>query len=197
MREHQKPLSLPTGFRQARLSAEPGRAKSRILESLEMKRMQGSIDPVMFATALAAPLLVLPGAARAAEDGGGELNSAAQALAKQYDENYNAKNAAGMAALYAVDGTLVTPGPVVTGREALQKYYQARFDAGASDHHMTVKTVQMRGDVTYGIGEVRVMAPFGPEGKLTQMHGNVVWLYQHESEGWKYRLVTGTLIPSK
>jgi uncharacterized protein (TIGR02246 family) len=149
----------------------------------------------MFAATVAAPLLVMPGPLGAAEEVGGDLHSAAQALAKQYDENYNAKNAAGMAALYATDGSLVTPGSVITGHEALQKYYQARFNAGATDHHMTVKTVQVLGESGYGIGEVHVMAPF--EGKITQMRGNVVWVYEHESEGWKYRLVSGTLAPSR
>lgn len=157
--------------------------------------MRGPTARLMLATAISASLLTIRMTAAATEPAEGNLKAAAQELAHQYDENYNAKNAAGMAALYAADGTLVTPGPVVTGHEALQKYYQARFDAGATDHHMTVKTVQMFGDSGYGVGEVHVKAPF--DGKMTEMRGNVVWLYEHASQGWKYRLVSGSLAPSR
>ena len=45
---------------------------------------------------------------------------AAETLGKGYDDNYNAKNAAGMAALYASDGVLVSPGPVIHGTDNLK-----------------------------------------------------------------------------
>jgi uncharacterized protein (TIGR02246 family) len=125
------------------------------------------------------------------------LRAAAVTLARQYDDNYNAKNASGMAALYANDGALVTSGPVIQGRDKLQQYYQSRFDSGATDHHMTVTAVQARGDGGFGIGEVRVTAPFGPDAKVTSLHGNVVWVYERAAGGWKYRVVIGNLAPSK
>lgn len=132
-----------------------------------------------------------------AEEEEGSLRAAAATLARQYDDNYNAKNASGMAALYADDGALVTSGPVIQGHDKLQQYYQSRFDAGATDHHMTVKAVQAQGDGGFGIGEVRVTAPFGPEAKVTPLHGNVVWVYEREAGGWKYRVVVGNLAPAK
>jgi len=132
-----------------------------------------------------------------AEEEEGSLRAAAATLARQYDDNYNAKNASGMAALYANDGALVTSGPVIQGHDKLQQYYQSRFDAGAADHHMTVKAVQMQGEGGFGIGEVRVTAPFGPDAKVTPLHGNVVWIYERGAEGWKYRLVVGNLSPAK
>lgn len=53
-----------------------------------------------------------------------ELMQAANTLARQYDANYAAKDPAGMAMLYAMDGVLVSPaGPIVRGREALTAYY--------------------------------------------------------------------------
>ena len=132
-----------------------------------------------------------------AEDQEGSLRSAAVTLARQYDDNYNAKNASGMAALYANDGALVTSGPVIQGHDKLQQYYQSRFDSGATDHHMTVNAVQAQGDGGFGIGEVRVTAPFGPDAKVTPLHGNVVWVYERAAEGWKYRVVVGNLAPAK
>jgi ketosteroid isomerase-like protein len=127
----------------------------------------------------------------------GSLRAAAITLARQYDDDYNAKNASGMAALYANDGALVTSGPVIQGHDKLQQYYQGRFDGGATDHHMTVTAVQAQGDGGFGIGEVRVTAPFGPDAKVTPLRGNVVWVYERGAEGWKYRLVVGSLAPAK
>jgi uncharacterized protein (TIGR02246 family) len=132
-----------------------------------------------------------------AEEEEGSLHAAAVTLARQYDDNYNAKNASGMAKLYATDGALVTSGPVIEGHDKLQQYYQGRFDAGATDHHMTVKVVQAQGDGGFGIGEVRVTAPFGPDAKVTPLHGNVVWIYERAAGGWKYRVVIGNLAPAK
>jgi len=132
-----------------------------------------------------------------AEEEEGSLHAAAVTLARQYDDNYNAKNASGMAALYANEGALVTSGPVIQGHDKLQQYYQSRFDAGATDHHMTDKAVQTLGDGGFGIGEVRVTAPFGPDAKVTPLHGNVVWVYERGAGGWKYRVVVGNLAPAK
>ena len=132
-----------------------------------------------------------------AEEEEGSLRAAAATLARQYDDNYNAKNASGMAALYANDGALVTSGPVIQGHDKLQQYYQSRFDGGATDHHMTVKEVQAQGDRGFGIGEVRVTAPFGPDAKVMPLHGNVVWVYERGAGGWKYRVVVGNLTPAR
>src|SRR5277367_5669507 len=53
-----------------------------------------------------------------------ELMQVATTLARQYDAGYAAKDPAGVAALYATDGVLVSPaGPIVRGREALTAYY--------------------------------------------------------------------------
>ena len=60
--------------------------------------------------------------ARAAELTQQELMQAAETLSKGYDDNYNAKNAAGMAALYTSDGVLVSPGPVIHGADNLKSY---------------------------------------------------------------------------
>jgi ketosteroid isomerase-like protein len=62
---------------------------------------------------------------------------------------------------------------------------------------MTVKAVQAQGDAGFGIGEVRVTAPFGPDAKVTPLHGNVVWVYERGADGWKYRVVVGNLAPEK
>jgi uncharacterized protein (TIGR02246 family) len=158
--------------------------------------MRASFTTIALMSAVTVLVLGTPARLKAGEEEG-SLRAAAVTLARQYDDNYNAKSASGMAALYANDGALVTSGPVIQGHDKLQQYYQSRFDAGATDHHMTVTAVQAQGDEGFGIGEVRVTAPFGPDAKVTPLHGNVVWVYERGAGGWKYRVVIGNLAPSK
>jgi uncharacterized protein (TIGR02246 family) len=124
-----------------------------------------------------------------------DLRQAADAIGQQYDQNYNSKNAAGMAALYTNDATFVPPGAVVQGREALEKYYQGRFATGAGGHVTKITEVQPMGDGGYGVGQFAVSVPT-PNGGRRELHGNLVVIYKHESGGWKIRLLTANIIPT-
>ena len=111
-------------------------------------------------------------AARAADMTEQDLLQAAIELGRQYDINYNAKNAAGMAGLYAPDGTFVSPGPVVRGTAALQAYYQSRFDAGAAGHLTKIVEVHLQGEGGYGIGQFTVSVPGSSNGRR-EIRGNL------------------------
>ena len=50
-----------------------------------------------------------------------EAEKAVAAVVATYVEKYNNKDAAGVAALYADDGILVPPGPMVAGRADIEK----------------------------------------------------------------------------
>ena len=85
-----------------------------------------------------------------------ELIQAATSLARQYDENYAAKDPAAMAALYAADGVLVSPrGPVIRGRAELKAYYTKRFASGAKGHAIKVMEVHVQGEGGYGLSQFR------------------------------------------
>jgi len=147
------------------------------------------------AAALVAPVAIGAGmSARAAEVSQQELMQAAETLAKGYDDNYNAKNPAGMAALYANDGILVGPGGVVRGRDALKPYYQTRFDAGAGDHVTKITEVHVQGDGGFGIGTFAVTVPT-PDGGRRDIKGNLATVYQHDADGWHLRLVAASMPP--
>src|ERR1700678_4145832 len=89
-----------------------------------------------------------------------ELMQAATSLAQQYDSNYAARNSAGMAALYASDGVLLSPsGPIVRGRQALTTYYDKRFASGARGHAIKVIEVHVQGDGGYGLTQFSVTVP--------------------------------------
>jgi uncharacterized protein (TIGR02246 family) len=135
--------------------------------------------------------------ARAADVTEAELLQAATTLARQYDEQYNAKDPAGMASLYASDGVLVSPaGPIIRGREALKNYYTKRFASGAKGHAIRVLEVHVQGNGGYGLSEFSVTAPQA-NGELGQVHGSIVSVYQHDPDGWHLRLVIPSIPETK
>ncbi|HVJ53501.1 MAG TPA: nuclear transport factor 2 family protein [Aliidongia sp.] len=118
-----------------------------------------------------------------------ELMQAATELGRQYDAHYAAKDPAGMAALYASDGLLVSPsGPIVRGREALQAYYTKRFASGAHSHAIKVVEVHVKGDGGYGLAQFSVTVPRA-SGGIEEVHGSIVAIYQHDPDGWHMSLV--------
>jgi uncharacterized protein (TIGR02246 family) len=133
--------------------------------------------------------------AHAAEVSQQDLLQAAQALGKGYDDNYNAKNAAGMAALYASDGVLVSPGPVIRGTADLTTYYQSRFDAGAANHATKISEVHVQGDGGFGVGQFSATVPT-PDGGRRELKGNLATIYQHSEDGWHLRLVIASVPPA-
>lgn len=144
----------------------------------------------LFMTLLLAHLVAAVGlTASAADVTETELMQAATALARQYDANYAAKDPAGMAALYATDGVLVSPaGPIIRGREALTAYYTKRFASGAKGHAIKVLEVHVQGNGGYGLAEFSVTAP-KPSGEVRQEQGRIVSVYHHDPDGWHLRLV--------
>jgi uncharacterized protein (TIGR02246 family) len=144
----------------------------------------------LFTTILLVQLVSAVGfPARAAALTEAELMQAATALARQYDANYAAKDPAGMAALYATDGVLVSPaGPIIRGREALTAYYTKRFASGAKGHAIKVLEVHVQGNGGYGLAEFSVTVP-QPNGQLREEHGRIVSVYRDDPDGWHLRLV--------
>ena len=150
-----------------------------------------------FVIALAVQLAGVVGTtARAADVTEAELMNAATGLAQQYDANYGAKNPAGMAALYASDGILISPaGPIIRGREALTAYYTKRFASGAKGHAIKVVEVHIQGNGGYGLSEFSVSTPQA-NGEFHTVYGSIVSIYQHDSDGWHLRLVIPS-VPEK
>jgi uncharacterized protein (TIGR02246 family) len=150
---------------------------------------------ILLAAALVAPVAIVAKIpARAAEVTQQDLMQAAEMLGKGYDDNYNAKNAAGMAALYTSDGVLVSPGPVIRGEDNLKSYYQSRFDAGAGGHVTKIAEVHVQGDGGFGIGQFSAMVPT-PDGGRREIKGNLATVYQHGTDGWHLRLVAASVPP--
>jgi uncharacterized protein (TIGR02246 family) len=147
------------------------------------------------AVALFAVLLGFCGPASAAAVTEAELLQAATELSHQYDTHYAAKDADGMALVYASDGELISPaGPIVRGRAALKDYYVKRFASGARGHAIKVQEVHVTGDGGYGINQFSVTVP-GPGGSFHEEHGTIVAFYRHDPDGWHMALVAPSIPP--
>ena len=124
-----------------------------------------------------------------------ELLQAATELSHQYDTHYAAKDADGMASVYASNGELISPaGPIVRGRAALKEYYIKRFASGAHGHAIKVQEVHVTGDGGYSINQFSVTVP-GPGGTAHEEHGTIVAVYRHDPDGWHMALVAPSVPP--
>lgn len=153
------------------------------------------IIPVLTLAAVLAALLAAAAPVQAAGLSEKELAEAATELAQKYDETYGRRDAAGMAALYAVDGTLVSPaGPLVRGRDKLKSYYEGRFATGARDHATRISEVRVLGEAGYGFGTFSVNVPEAG-GKLRRISGNITDIYTRASDGWHLQAVIPSTLP--
>jgi uncharacterized protein (TIGR02246 family) len=125
-----------------------------------------------------------------------DISDAAAKLAHGYDENYNRRDAAGMAALYATDGVLLSPGgKLIRGRAALEAYYKDRFASGAKDHESNVNEAHAMGDGGYGLGTFAVNVRQS-DGSAKRQTGNIAYIYSHGADGWRLQAVVPSVRPS-
>jgi uncharacterized protein (TIGR02246 family) len=149
----------------------------------------------LIALCLLEPAMLMP--VRADEITDQSLQRVAVDLARQYDANYAAANADGMAHVYAADGILVSPsGKIVRGRANLKTYYVARFAAGAKNHAITVTEVHVQGDGGYGLCKFAVTVR-NHDGTERREEGNLVAVYKHAADGWHLALVIPSALPGK
>jgi len=122
-----------------------------------------------------------------------EAEKAVAALVATYIEKYNNKDAAGVAALYAEDGILVPPGPVVSGKANIEKAWQASFDAGRTGIRYDIKQVQPEGNIVLVVGQFTVKVPEG--GSLQDRPGNFVNVYQWDGTALRFRIHSFSFMP--
>jgi len=73
-------------------------------------------------------------------------------------------NAAGMAALYTENGQLLPPNSdFVTGRQAIQGFFQAFFDMGIKEAKLESVEVERHGDTAIEVGKYALKGEGGQE----------------------------------
>ncbi len=104
-------------------------------------------------------------------------------IPKKWEAAFNKKDAAGAAALYAQDAILVPEGPIVSGREAIQKFWSAAIQAGFSDAVVNTDQVRVAGDVAWGAGDWRETGP-GPNHATQPFHGKWGAVFTRDGGTW-------------
>jgi len=95
----------------------------------------------------------------------------------KWAEAFNRGDAAGVAALYTEDATLMPPGAsMVEGRQAIQDFWQKVIQSGLKDAALTTVNVQGNGDTAYEIGKVSLTAHLpGKDPQVISGKYVVVW----------------------
>lgn len=124
-----------------------------------------------------------------------EARLAVEAFVANYLERYNKKDAAAVASLYAEDGVLAPPGPMVTGKANIERAWRATFDAGRTDLRYDIQQVRAEGGVVWSIGQFSVMSPAG-SGILQEQRGNFVNIYEWDGDALKFRIHSFSFLPS-
>jgi len=129
--------------------------------------------------AIAALLLVLPLRA-SAQAGAGDLKSQIAKMDQAWQTAYNAKDAAGIAALYAQDAKVMAPGhATVSGRTEIQAFFAEQFKQPGKN---TLTTAEVLDGGTYAIAIGGYVAT-GPDGKHLD-HGTYVTIYKKVGANW-------------
>lgn len=120
-----------------------------------------------------------------------ELRTAIEAVTIRWGEGYNAGDAAAVAALYAEDATLLPPNAeAVQGRAAIEEFFKAELELGATDLKLTTISVGGGGDVAYEVGRFTVAIP-SEGGEMMRDEGKYLAIYQHQADGtWKVQFDT-------
>lgn len=128
--------------------------------------------------ALGLVALALPAAAF-----GQDAKAAVEAGSKAWQEAWNAGDAAGVAAMYADDATVMPPGAEpVKGREAIRAFWQASIDEHEGDtEELTTMEVHAMGDMAVEVGGY---VTTGPDGEHLD-HGKYVAVWKKTDAGWR------------
>ena len=104
-------------------------------------------------------------------------------LIETWEKSANARDASGIAALYAENATLLPPGqPAIKGRENIQAFWQGFFDAGASDAKLKSVEIAGSGAFVCEIGEYSAMMP-QPTGGTARGTGKYLVVWERQSDG--------------
>ncbi|HYR41625.1 MAG TPA: SgcJ/EcaC family oxidoreductase [Terriglobia bacterium] len=100
-----------------------------------------------------------------------------------FEKAANTKDVATIANMYAEDATLLPPGsPPVKGRENIRGYWQAFFNAGASNAKLRVIEVGSASDLAYEIGAFVANLP-SPQGGTPRTEGKYVVVWRRQPDG--------------
>ncbi|MDH3688095.1 MAG: SgcJ/EcaC family oxidoreductase [Gammaproteobacteria bacterium] len=118
------------------------------------------------------------GSAQAASD----VRATIVASIEQWTTAFNEADAAGVAAMYTQEGQLLPPGgPTVTGREAIQAFWQGVMDSGIAKAELEATEIEGSGALVYEVGVYRL---FGTDGQLAG-EGKYIVVWKQSDGQWR------------
>jgi uncharacterized protein (TIGR02246 family) len=127
-----------------------------------------------------------------AQGGDAEAMEVVEGVVQQFEDAVSQQDAAAFAQLYTENGTDLTEGSAVVGREAIQQYVQGGFDAGLAEVSVEVTEAGLMGDTAYGAG---TFISTGAEGEVFG-DGNWTGIYKQEAGEWKIHRLMGVSKPA-
>ena len=103
-------------------------------------------------------------------------------LNNQFLKAFNAKDAAGVAAVYAEDAMLMPPNtPAVTTRPAIQFFTSTQFTPDVTGMLLNASENVVMGDYAYSMGYYTILGA----NNSTLDHGKFVEILKHGPDGWR------------
>jgi uncharacterized protein (TIGR02246 family) len=111
-----------------------------------------------------------------------DVRASIEANNKQWVAALNRADAAGIAALYTSNAQLLPAnGNVVTGKQAIEKYWQGAIDSGFKALTLTSVETDACGDTAYEVGKYTVP---GEGGKVLDA-GDYIVIWKRENGQWR------------
>lgn len=104
---------------------------------------------------------------------------------QNFMDAFSRADAAGIAALYTEDAKLLPPGsPMMSGKEAIQSFWQGVMDMGLKEARLDIVEVESQGNLAYEISRFTLSGQ-QPGGESILLMGKYVVVWKNEGGLWK------------
>ena len=121
------------------------------------------------------------------------LRQSIETICRQWEAAIAKQDSRAVAALFTADGTFVTPAGVLPDRQAIKTFYEGFFKQGWNNEVVKLDQAHLAGNAAWAFGEYSLSGQ-GPSGALSRV-GRWSMVFEHESDGWKVRLLTTNVVP--
>ena len=116
-----------------------------------------------------------------------------ETICRQWEAAIAKQDPTEVAALFTEDGIFVTPVGVLRDRQQIKTYYEGAFKQGWNNEVVKLDETHLDGDAAWAFGEYTLSGQ-GPSGALSRA-GRWSMVFEHESDGWKIRLLIANVAP--
>jgi uncharacterized protein (TIGR02246 family) len=116
------------------------------------------------------------------QSGAIKIRAALAAPIEQFTAAFRRGDAAGVAAVYTIDGQVLPPNSdVVSGKPAIQAFWQWAMDMGVKALKLEIAEAEANGHIAYEVGKFTLQ---GAEGQMIDA-GKYVVIWKQEAGQWK------------